>query len=102
MDIDELSPDMGHAGDLADGAGAVEILEPGITVGVHPAAEAGEVVLGMLALAVTGEAIPCRRWGLPAPRAFVARIGPEPGGLGLAGAGRQHADRRVVGEDRLG
>lgn len=45
MDIDELSPDMGHAGDLADGAGAVEILEPGITVGVHPAAEAGEVVL---------------------------------------------------------
>ena len=37
-----------------------------------------------------------------APGAFIAGIGPEPGGLGPARAGREHADRRVVGEDRLG
>ena len=28
--------------------------------------------------------------------------GPEPGGLGRAGSGRQHADGCVVGKDRLG
>jgi hypothetical protein len=37
-----------------------------------------------------------------APGAVVAGIGPEPGGLRPAGARREHADRRVVGEDRLG
>lgn len=36
------------------------------------------------------------RWRFAAPRAFVARIGPEPCGLGLAGAGGEHADRRVI------
>src|SRR5690606_1287167 len=30
VDVDELAPDMGHAGDLADGAGSIEIFEPGI------------------------------------------------------------------------
>lgn len=92
----------GHAGDLADGAGAIEVFEPGIAVGVHPAAEPGEVILGVLALAVAGEPIPGRGRGLPAPRSFVAGIGPEPCRLGLAGAGGQHADRRVVCKDRLG
>ena len=102
VDVDELAPDMGHAGDLADGAGAVEVLEPGIAVGMHPAAEAGEMILGVLALAVAGEPIPGGRWGIAAPRAFIAGIGPEPCRLGLAGAGGEHADRRVIGEDRLG
>lgn len=102
MDVDELAPDMGHAGDFSDGPGAVEVFEPGITIGVHPAAEPCEVILGVLTFAVAGEAIPGRRWGLPTPRAFVTRVGPKPRRLGLAGAGRQHADRRVVGEDRLG
>jgi hypothetical protein len=48
---------MGHAGDLADGTGAVEILEPGIAIGMYPAAEPGKMVLWVLALPVTGEAI---------------------------------------------
>jgi hypothetical protein len=34
---DELAPHMGHAGDLADIAGSVEILKSGIAVGMHPA-----------------------------------------------------------------
>lgn len=32
-------------GDRADSAGTIEIVEPGIAVGMHPAAEAGEMVL---------------------------------------------------------
>lgn len=46
MDVHELAPDIGHAGDLADGAGAIAVLEPGATIGMHPTAESGEVVLG--------------------------------------------------------
>lgn len=34
--VNELAPDMGHAGDLADGTGAVEIVEPGIAISMHP------------------------------------------------------------------
>ncbi len=72
---------------------AIEVLEPGIAVGMHPAAEAGEVILGVLAFAVAGEPIPGCGRGIPAPGAFVAGIGPEPCRLGLAGAGGQHAAR---------
>ena len=52
VDVDEPAPDMGHAGNLADGAGAVEVFEPGIAVGMHPAGILGQVILGVLAFAV--------------------------------------------------
>ena len=45
VNVDELAPDMGHAGDFSDGAGPIEILEPGIAIGMHPTTEAGEMVL---------------------------------------------------------
>ena len=61
MHVDELAPHVGQAGDLPDPAGAVEILEAGIAVGMHPALVAGQMVLWVLALAVAREAIPrCR------------------------------------------
>ena len=91
----------GHAGDLADGAGAIEVLEPGIAVGMHPAAVAGEVILRVLAFPVAGEAIPGGWWYGATPGPFVSGIGPEPRRLGLAGAGGEHVDRRIVGEDRF-
>jgi hypothetical protein len=50
VDFDELAPDMGHAGNLADGSGAIEILKPGIAIGMHPAAESDEMILGVLHL----------------------------------------------------
>ena len=102
VDVDELAPGMGHAGDLADSAGAVGVFEPGIAVGLHPAAEAGEVILRTLAFPVTREPIPSGGRGIAPPQSFVTGIGPEPGTLGLACAGRQHADRCVVGKNRLG
>ena len=83
MDVDELAADVGHAGDLADGAGAVEVVEAGIAVSMHEAAEAGEMVLRVLSLAVSREAIPGCRSRRTAPGALVAGIGPEPRGLRL-------------------
>jgi hypothetical protein len=57
---------MGHAGDLADGTGAVEILEFGKAIhypamvclqtmraGMHPAPVSGEVILRVLAFAIS-------------------------------------------------
>jgi hypothetical protein len=41
MHVDELAPDVGQAGDLANGAGAVELLEASVTIGVHPALVVG-------------------------------------------------------------
>jgi hypothetical protein len=102
VDVDELAPDMGHAGNFADGAGAVEVFEPGIAIGMHPATESGEMVLRVLALAISREPIPSRRWRLAAPWAFITGIGPEPGRLGFAGAWCEHADRGVVGKDCFG
>ena len=74
MDVDELAPDMGHAGDFSDRPGSVEIFEPGIAIGMHPAAVSGEVILRVLALAITGEAIPGSGWSAAAPRAFIAGL----------------------------
>ncbi len=65
---------MGHAGDLADGTGPVEVYEPGIAIGMQPSSEAGEMVLRVLTLAVAGEPIPGGGWGVTAPLAMV--LGP--------------------------
>jgi len=32
VEVDELAPDMSHAGDLVDVAGPVDVLEPGIAI----------------------------------------------------------------------
>ena len=44
-----------------------------------------------------GEPIPGERWVGAAGGTVIDDIGPEPGGRGLAGAGSQHLDRRIVG-----
>jgi hypothetical protein len=38
------------------------------------------------------------RWFGPRPRSIVARIDPQPAGLGAAAAGIEHRDRGVVGK----
>ena len=114
MDVDELAPDMGHAGDLADGARALEILKVRIAVrcpamvclktmrgGMHPAAVSGEMVLRMLAFPVTEESMPGGRWRITAPRPFITRIGSASRGLGLSAAGGEHVDRCVIREVRI-
>ena len=65
MDIEELPSHMRQAGDLADRAGAGELAEPSVAVGMHPAAEARQMRLRMFGLAVGREAVPRRRRRLP-------------------------------------
>jgi hypothetical protein len=52
MHIDELAPDMGHACDLTDITGAIQVFEPGIAIGMHPATISGQVILRVFAFAV--------------------------------------------------
>ena len=78
-----------HAGELA---------EPGIAVAVHPAAEAHQMRLRMLGIAVGREAVPRRRWRAAPPGPLVPDIGPDPSRRCLAGSRREYLDRGIVGE----
>ncbi len=52
MYINELAPDMSHAGHFVHMAGAVELVEPGTSVRMYPALVGFEVFGGLLGLAV--------------------------------------------------
>ena len=58
VDVDELAPDMRHACDFMDIAGTIEILEPGIPIGMHPSFILCEMVLWVLPFAIWRELIP--------------------------------------------
>ena len=55
------------------------------------------MLLGMFSLAILGVGEPYGGWHITARRSIIARIGPEPPGLGLAGSGSQHRNGRVIG-----
>ena len=74
--VDELAADMRQACDFLDGAAAVQIVEAGIAVRVHPTPERCQMIGGMLSLAVGGELVPRRRWIVACPWPLVADIGP--------------------------
>ena len=101
VDVDELAPDMSHAGDFTDTAGTVEAFEPSITIGVHPALILCKVILGMLSFAIWRELIPAGWWGIAAPRPLVSPIGPKARRCRLAGPWGQHLHRGVVSKDGL-
>ena len=61
MDVEELASHMGQTGDLADRSDADEAFEPRVAIDVHPAAEVGQMALGMAVLAVGGEPVLGRR-----------------------------------------
>jgi hypothetical protein len=99
--VDELAAHVAEACHLVDVPAAVEILEAGIAVGMHPALETGEVLCRVGAFPIKREAV--ERGGLSgaAPWALVARVGPQPGRLRLAGSGREQPHRGVVGVDSV-
>jgi hypothetical protein len=68
---------------------------------MHPTAIFCEMILRVLTLSISREAIPAGGRSIAAPRTLVPPIGPQPRRRGLAGAGRQHLHGSVVGEDRL-
>ena len=96
MDVEEFAPDMGPAGGFGDPVAGEQPVEPRIAVGVDDAAEVLEMRLWVLALAVGRVEEQRRRRPLAGERPLVADIGPQPPGLGLACARRQHRHRRVV------
>ena len=67
--------------------GPVDVLEPGIAVGVHPASVTCEMILGVLALPIGREAIPAGGRGIAAPGSLVPPVCPQPRRCGLPGAG---------------
>lgn len=99
VNIYEFTPDMGHASDLADVAGTIEVFEPGIAVSVHPTLIFCEVIFGVLPFAIWGELIPTGGWRVAVPWAFIPAIGPKPGSCGFAGAWCEHLDGCVVCKD---
>ncbi len=101
MDVEELAADMRPAGRLGDPVAGEQLIEAGITVGVDDAAEVLQMLLRVLALAVRRIEEQRRRRACAGERPLVADIGPQPSGLGLAGARRQHRHRRVVDVQHL-
>ena len=73
-----------------------QLVEPGIAVGVDDAAEVLQMGLRMLALAIGRVEEQRRRRPRTGKRPLVADVGPQPAGLGLAGARRQDRHRGVV------
>ena len=52
MDVEELAPHMRPAGRFGESAGLIQLIEPGIAVGLQHAAEAAQMRARMLALAI--------------------------------------------------
>ena len=96
MDIKEFAPHMRPAAGLDNPSAGEQFVEPGIAVGVNDAAEILQMRLRMLAFAVGRVEEQSRRRPRAGERPLVADIGPQPAGLGLAGARRQDRHRCVV------
>ena len=70
---------MGHAGGFDHVAAAIELVIPGISVGLQNAFERAEMILRMLALAIRRVAVKHRGWIGATEGSIVADIGPKPG-----------------------
>src|SRR5436305_11261393 len=73
-----------------------QFIEPGVAVGVNDAAEVLQMRLRMLAFTVGRVEEQSRRWPRAGEWPLIANVGPQPAGLGLAGARRQNRHRGVV------
>ena len=96
MDVKKFAPHMRPAAGLDDPAAGKQCVEPGVAVGVDDAAEVLQVRLGMLTFAVGLIEEQGRRLPRTSERPLIANVSPQPAGLGLAGARRQHRHRGVV------
>jgi hypothetical protein len=105
MEFVEVPPQVRPTGrERHRAAGAMDIGEPyicGVTIALQQSGESGEVVVGAFATAAILEPVRHHRRVGAAEGAVVARVGPEPGDLRLAGAGHQRRQRRLIGENAL-
>ena len=101
VNIDELTPDMGHASDFGNFACTVKIIEPGIAVGMHEAFVGCQMFPWSNTLPVRREPIPRGGMRLTGPGPFITDIGPKPCGSGFTGAWGQQLYRRIICEEGL-
>jgi len=78
-----------------------ETLVGSIAVALQQPRETGKVLVGAISAAAVFKTVGHHRRASAAERPVVARIGPQPGDLRLAGTGLQRRQRRLVGEDAL-
>jgi hypothetical protein len=75
-----------------------KLAESSIAIDLQRAAECRQVLGRMLASAVLGVDVGCRRMSGSGPRPIIDRIAPQTPGLGLASAGIEHRQGRLIGE----
>jgi hypothetical protein len=102
VEVEELAPHMRPARHLAHSVLPIELVEPGIAVGLQDAVEAGEMAQRVLGAAVRAVAVEGRRRGRATPGPVVAHIDPQPPGLGPAGTRCQNRHGGVVAMDLVG
>src|SRR5229473_1235423 len=76
-------------------------LEAGIAVDLQHTTEVPEMSGRTLCLTIRTVEVDDGRWFGPGPGSIVARIDPQPAGLGAAAAGIEQRDRGVIGEQLL-
>ena len=92
--------DLGKTRDAGLRLGLVELGEPCVAVGVQEPATACEQRSRMFGLAVRRVSIEGGGRRRRTERAFVSHRGPQSSRLGLASAGIEHGNRRIVGVQR--
>jgi len=102
MNVEEFAPHMRPAAGLDNPTADEQFIEPGIAVGMDDATKVLQMRLRMLAFTIGRvEEQSCRR-----PRAsewpLIANVGPQPAGLGPAGARRQHRHWNLLSRAPVG
>src|SRR5271163_5293566 len=96
MNVIKLAPCMSPACGFDDPAAFVEMMKPSIGIGLQNTCKGAQMLLGMFSLAIHCVGEPHGWWDMTARWSIVAHIGPEPRGFGLACAGSQHRNGRVI------
>src|SRR5262249_1828738 len=99
VQVMELAPHVGPACDLGDATGLIQPIEPGERIRLQPASERGQVIGGMLRLAIWRVSKPHGRRFAAARWPIVTNISPQTSGLGFPVSRSQYRNRYVVRVD---
>src|SRR5271156_6509009 len=96
MNVIELAPCMSPACGFDDPAAFVEMMKSSIGIGLQNSGKGVQMLLRMFSLAILCVGEPHGWRHITSRWSIVAHIGPESRSFGLACAGRQHRNRRVI------
>src|SRR5512143_2878526 len=88
---------MRPASRFLDSPALVKMMEASVGISLQDAAELTQMFTRMLTPPVRRVSKPHRRRRSVTSRTVITHIGPQPSGLRLAVAGREHRNRRVIG-----